>query len=173
MEGLRHQALVPQDAHEPLTAGALYTITLHPGGAQGYLPQLYGPLMALYAKIIGSVLEARIRLRVFCTCGARLSHSRSRKSMSIMARAAINAFLKVWMAHSVALTLWLCGSTSCNLHSFLVKNCLICFDAWLSITFNFGMNPFNSNYSKSVLYASKMLLSFRFAIGVVRMEFVL
>ncbi len=93
--------------------------------------------------------------------------------MSVMARAAINVSLKVWMTCSAALTQWLCGSTSCNLHSFLVRNYFICFVAWLSITFNFGLNPFYSNNSKLVLYALKMLLSSRFAIGMVGMEFVL
>ncbi len=48
----------------------------------------------------------------------------------------------------------------------------MCFVAWLSITFTFGLYPLASNISKLALYASKMLLSSRLVIGVANIQFV-
>ncbi len=62
------------------------------------------------------------------------------KSRSVVAKAAMNAslyvwiarsaavtwwLLYVWIAHSAAVTWWLCSSMSCSLHRFLVRNCLM------------------------------------------------
>jgi hypothetical protein len=81
---------------------------------------LYGMLKASYAEMLGLIWDALSKLRVFCTCDANLSHSCSGNSLSVVARAIMNVALNVWMALSAALTLWLCGSTNCMSHSFLV-----------------------------------------------------
>ncbi len=59
---------------------------------------------------------------VFCTHGANLSHSCNGNSLSVVARAAMNVSLNVWISLSAALTRWLCGLTTCKSQSFLVRN---------------------------------------------------
>ena len=49
--------------------------------------------------------DALIMLRVFCTWGVNLSHNCNGKLLSVVASAAMNASLKVWMALSVAFNL--------------------------------------------------------------------
>jgi hypothetical protein len=71
--------------------------------------------------MLGLVLDFWIKLSVFCTCNANLSHSCSGKSLSVVAGAAMNASLKVWMSCSAALTLCLCGPTTCKSQSFEVR----------------------------------------------------
>ncbi len=75
----------------------------------------------------------------------------SRKSKSVVVRAAMKASLNVWITRSAALILWLWGSTSCSLHSSLVRFFLIYFVAWLSIMFDFGLNPLATNSSNALL----------------------
>ena len=83
----------------------------------------------------------------------------------------MNAALKVCIACSAAFTRWLWGSTTCNLQSFLVRNFLMCLVAWLSMIFNFGLNPFCSNSIKYALYALNMLMASNPAMGMARMAF--
>ena len=78
-------------------------MALHPGGGSGYLSQLYGPLSASYAKMLGLALAFCSKFNVFCTCGANLSHSCNGNSLSVVARAAMNASLNVWIAFSALL----------------------------------------------------------------------
>ena len=49
---------------------------------------------------------------------------------------------------------------------------MITFVAWLSITFSFGVKPFDFRYSKFCLYAARILGESRPGIGVARMAFV-
>ncbi len=77
---------------------------LQPGGARGYLSQLYGPLRASYADMFGLICDALSKLSVSCTCSANLSHSWRGKLRSVVARDAINASLNVCIARSAALT---------------------------------------------------------------------
>ena len=137
--------------------------------------QLYGPLRASCANMFGLILEDLSMSSVSCTCGANSSHScsGSGKSLSVVASASMNASLNVWIAHSAALTWWLCGSTSCKSHSFLVRTFLIYFVAWLSIKFIFGLYSFASNVSNTSLYAAKMLWLSTCAMGLTRIAFVL
>jgi hypothetical protein len=100
-------------------------IALQPGRERGYRSQLYGPFRALYAKMAEFDHKALRRLIVPCTWGASLSHSWREKVVLVVANIDMNASLKVWMAHLAAFTQRLWGSTSCNLHSFLVRNCLM------------------------------------------------
>ncbi len=46
------------------------------------------------------------------------------------------------------------------------KNALMCFVAWLSMMFIFGLYPFEVRLSNCILYALKMLLSSRPVTGV-------
>ena len=93
------------------------------------------------------------------------------KSTSVVARAAINSSLNVWMARSATLTWWLCGLTSCSLHLFSDRYYLMCLVAWLSITLSFSLNPFDVSSSEYFLHASNMVLSSIPFIGVARMQF--
>ncbi len=60
-------------------------------------------------------------------------------SLTVVARAAMNASLNVWIALSARLTRWLCGSTTYKSQSFFVRNFLIYFVVWLSMTFILGL----------------------------------
>ncbi len=63
-----------------------------------------------------------------------LFHNCNGNLLSVVASAAMKASLKVCIALSAAFILWLCGSTSCNLH------CLMCLVTWLSMMFILGLN---------------------------------
>ena len=71
---------------------------LHPNGARGYLFQLYDPFMTSYADFAGLILDARSKFSVSWTWGAILSHSWIGKSPYVVASAAMNASLNVWIA---------------------------------------------------------------------------
>ena len=47
----------------------------------------------------------------------------------------------------------------------------MCLVAWLSMIFNFGLNPFCSNSIKYALYALNMLMASNPAMGMARMAF--
>ncbi len=53
----------------------------------------------------------------------------------------MKASLKVCMSLSAAFILWLCVSTSFNLHCCFMRNGLMCLVAWLSMMFILGLNP--------------------------------
>ncbi len=148
---------MPQDTQDPRTAGALYKLALQPGSARGYQSQFYGPFMLLNAKMAGFDPNALRRLSVSCTWAASSSHSCRGKAVSVVANIDMNTSLNIWMASLATFTGWLCSSTSYNLHFFLVRNCLMYFVAWLSITFTFGLYPLASNILKWALYALKYL----------------
>jgi hypothetical protein len=99
---------------------------LHPGGVSRYLSQLYGPLRASYAKMLGLILDFHSKVNVFRTCNGN--------TLSVIARATMNASLNVWIALSAALTRWLCGSTTCKSQPFVVRKFLMYLVAWLSMT---------------------------------------
>jgi hypothetical protein len=116
-----YHASVTWLAREPLDSGALYMMALHPGGARGNQFQSYGLWTASYAGINGSTRKGCNRFNVILTWGVRQSHSWRGKLLSEVAKALIKCALKVWIALSAGLTLWLLGSTSMFLHSFLAR----------------------------------------------------
>ena len=108
--------------------------------------QSYGPQIASYADMLGSIWEAHIKLRVVSTCDVSLSRSWRGNS------------LNVCMARLTTLTQLLCGSTSMSSQSLLVRAFLVCLVHCLSITFNFILYPLLSKNSNCVLYAAKTVL---------------
>ncbi len=84
---------------------------------------------------------------VLMTCGVSLSQSCNGKLWLVVASAAMNTSLNVWMVHLSAFTLWLWVSTTCSLHSSLVRF-FMCLVDRLSNAFNFGLYPFCVNLPK-------------------------
>ncbi len=81
--------------------------------------------------------------------------------------------LKVCIAHLAALTRWLFGSMSMRSQLFWVRKFLITRLAWLSMTFNFILCPFDSRSSNCWQYVARMDLSLKLAMGRANTEFVL
>ncbi len=107
-----------------------------------------------------------------CSCwGVSQSHNCRGKLLSVMARAAMNVSLNVWIVRSAAFTHWLWGSTSCNLHLFSSRKCLMYFVAWLSISLSFTFKALLVRLSNCFLYTSNIVLSSNPVMGSVRMLF--
>lgn len=87
-------------------------VALVPIGHQGTLLKSWTPSRTWYAETFGCTLEVRNMFNESCACGMNLLHMAAGQSLSIVQNPAMRWFLKVWMARSAALTLWLCGSTS-------------------------------------------------------------
>jgi hypothetical protein len=66
--------------------------------------QSYAPFIILYADTVGSIRDAHNMLSVSWTWGVSLSHNWSKNLLSVVAKAAMNAALNVWIACSMAFT---------------------------------------------------------------------
>jgi hypothetical protein len=88
------------------------------------------------------ILEACMIFSVSCTCGVIFSQNCNWNLLSVMASVAMKASLKVCSALFIAFILWLCGSTSCNLHHCSVRKALMCVVPWLPTMFILDLNPF-------------------------------
>ncbi len=92
----------------------------------------------------------------------RRSHNWRGNSLSVVASALMKCALKVWMAHSVALTWWLLGSMSKFSQRCRVRYYFITLLAWLSITLSFILCPFDCRSLNCCLYAAKIHSSVKF-----------
>ncbi len=82
-----------------------------PGGASDVLLKSKAPYTSWLADILGLQREKRSIFKVSSTCGRNSSQSWRGQSWSTVARATMKCSLKVAIACSVVLALWLCGGT--------------------------------------------------------------
>ncbi len=112
-----------------------------PSGASGVLLKLKAPYTSWLAYILGLQCVKRSIFKVSSTCGRNSSQSWRGQSWLTVARAAMKCSLKVAIACSAALALWLCGGTSWILIFSDQIYLSTAVEHLLSITFNAGWYP--------------------------------
>jgi hypothetical protein len=112
-----------------------------PSGASGVLLKLKAPYTSWLADILGLRHEKCSILKVSSTCGRNSSQSWRGQSWSTVARTAMKCSLKVAIAHSAVLALWLCGDTSWMLIFSDQIYLSTVVEHSLSITFHAGWYP--------------------------------
>ncbi len=112
-----------------------------PSGASGVLLKLKAPCTSWLADILRLQHKNRSIFKVSSTCGRNSSQSCRGQSWSTVAKAARKCSLKVAIACSAALALWLCGGTSWMLIFSDRIYLSTTVEHSLSITFNAGWYP--------------------------------
>ncbi len=132
-----------------------------PSGASGVLLKLKAPYTSWLADIFGLQREKRSIFNVSSTCGRNSSQSWRGQSWSTVARAAMKFSLKVAIACSAALALWLCGGISWMLifSNQIYLSTMV--EHLLSITFNAGWYPRVHSISMTSLNAVIIAVSVR------------
>ncbi len=137
-----------------------------PSGTSGILLKLKAPYTSWLADILGLQREKHSIFNVSSTCGRNSFQSWRGQSWSTAARAAMKHSLKVAVAHSAALALWLCGGTSWML---IFSNQIYLSTAVehsLSITFNAGWYP--RVHSTSMASVNAVIIAVLVRVGMAR-----
>ena len=136
-----YQPSIPLSDQLPLTLGFSCMTILVPGGTSGVALKLKEPWIFACAESFGLILEPHRRLSDNILWGINLHHKCIGNSLWTLDKPAIKWFLKVWMALSDALRLWICTGTRWYFSSTLSMKFMIVCEHSLSKMWSFRFNP--------------------------------